>query len=421
MNREAGTNRMQVEAGERWFRLALLCVSLLILCGLAAVAVYVFLQPAPPLNIYFDMQRQARLVYLASWMCIALIAGVLALFRRTQFVSLYVILLIAAEGTAHGYFYARKGRLYQPVSRVLLVRFDPHPLLVGIPHPGTFGLVSHDADHHRTTVNEGKVARPAYIFTFGGSSTYDVGVGDAATWSSELSRLLGRDFAVENLGVPGYSSLESMIQSLFVFRKTRPACALYYVGWNDLRNSHVEGLRDDYSDFGLPSQIDNLAVGHRSGFLENNVLLLRLVASAFGREGAGRAPGALGKTSSEKDRRLSRIFTENMRLIAGIDRQFGVKPVFVPQILNYSRFTASWSSGWIPLVPDRDVKALVEAMNADLEEVAKQTGALFLDRPLSLEWPDSDFVDSGHFSEAGAKKFARAIAGDVAANCRRGE
>ena len=422
MDREIGTGRMPVEAVERWLRRALLCVSLLILCGLAAIAIHLLLQPAPPLDIYFDLRRQARLVYLACWMCIGLLAGALALFRRTQFVSFWVILLIAAEGGAHAYFHARNGRLYQPMSRVLLARFEPHPLLVGIPHPGTYGPVSHDADHRRTTVNEGKAASPAQIFTFGGSSTYDIGVGDAVTWSSELSRLLGEDFAVENLGVPGYSSLENMIQSLFVFRKAGPSCAIYYVGWNDLRNSHLEGLRDDYSDFELPSQIGNLAVGHRPGFLENNVLLLRLVAASIaGKEETGGGAGALGRTSGEKDPRLSRIFTENMRLIAEIDRHFGVKPVFVPQVLNYARFTDGWSSGWIPLVPDRDVKALMEAMNSDLAEVARQTGTLFLDRPLSLDWQDSDFVDSGHFSEAGARKFARAIAGDVAAGCRRGE
>jgi len=37
-------------------------------------------------------------------------------------------------------------------------------------------------------------------------------------------------------------------------------------------------------------------------------------------------------------------------------------------------------------------------------------------RPLSLAWRDSDFVDTGHFSAAGAEKFAEAIAGDIAAN-----
>ena len=115
--------------------------------------------------------------------------------------------------------------------------------------------------------------------------------------------------------------------------------------------------------------------------------------------------------SGESDPRLSQIFSENMRLIADIDRHFGVKPIFVPQILNYARFTDAGSSGWIPLVPDKDVKTVMQALNQDLAAVAKETGTLFLDKPLSVAWQNSDFVDQGHFSAAGAKKFAEAIAG----------
>ena len=69
-------------------------------------------------------------------------------------------------------------------------------------------------------------------------------------------------------------------------------------------------------------------------------------------------------------------------------------------------------------MPDKDVKTVMQALNQDLAAVAKETGTLFLDKPLSVAWQNSDFVDQGHFSAAGAKKFAETIAGDVAANCR---
>src|SRR5262249_51847917 len=124
-----------------------------------------------------------------------------------------------------------------------------------------------------------------------------------------------------------------------------------------------------------------------------------------------------GQLSGEKDPRLTRIFGENMRLIAETDRHFGVKPIFVPQILNYARFTGERSSGWIPLVPDKDVKSVMQGLNEDLASIAKETGTLFLDQPLSVSWQESDFVDNGHFSAAGAKRFAESIAGVVAANC----
>ena len=244
---------------------------------------------------------------------------------------------------------------------------------------------------------------PTLIAALGGSTTYDIGNADDATWPSDLSKLLGKDHAVENLGVPGYSSLENLIQSLFAFRDRRPACAIYYVGWNDLHTAHAKDLRNDYSDYQLPSQIGNLAVGRRPGFLENNMLLLRMILSVF----ATPERQAQGRMSGESDPRLSRIFSENMRLIADIDRHFGVKAIFVPQILNYSRFKDAGSSSSIPLVPDKDVKTVMQALNQDLAAVAEETGTLSLDKPLSVAWQNSDFVDQGHFSAAGAKRNRR--------------
>ena len=408
------SGRSRADAGERFFQRVLLAASLLVIAGLGLIAFYLLQQPARPDNIYFELQRQASLVYLGFWASIALLGALLALMRRTQFLALYVLLLIAAEGAAHVYFYVHNRWVYHPLSPALLTRFEPHPLLVGIPHPGSYGPVTHDEDHHRHTWNEGKSANPTLIAALGGSTTYDIGNADDATWASDLSKLLGKDYAVENLGVPGYSSLENLIQSLFAFRDRRPACAIYYVGWNDLHTAHVAGLRNDYSDYQLPSQIGNLAVGRRPGFFENNMLLLRMILSIF----ATPERHAQGQMSGEADPRLAQIFSENMRLIADIDRHFGVKPIFVPQILNYARFKDAGSSGWIPLVPDKDVKTVMQALNQDLSTVARETGTLFLDKPLSVAWQNSDFVDQGHFSAAGAKKFAEAIAGDVAAHCR---
>jgi len=407
------SGRSRADAGERFFQRVLLAASLLVIAGLGLIAFYLLQQPARPDNIYFELQRQASLVYLGFWASIALLGALLALMRRTQFLALYVLLLIAAEGAAHVYFYMHNRWVYHPLSPVLLTRFEPHPLLVGIPHPGSYGPVTHDEDHHRHSWNEGKSANPTLIAALGGSTTYDIGNADDATWASDLSKLLGKDYAVENLGVPGYSSLENLIQSLFAFRDRRPACAIYYVGWNDLHTAHVAGLRNDYSDYQLPSQIGNLAVGRRPGFFENNMLLLRMILSIF----ATPERHAQGQMSGEADPRLAQIFSENMRLIADIDRHFGVKPIFVPQILNYARFKDAGSSGWIPLVPDKDVKSVMQALNQDLSTVARETGTLFLDKPLSVAWQNSDFVDQGHFSAAGAKKFAEAIAGDVAAHC----
>ena len=60
----------------------------------------------------------------------------------------------------------------------------------------------------------------------------------------------------------------------------------------------------------------------------------------------------------------------------------------------------------------------MQAMNEDLAQAAHESGAVFIGAPLAATWTDSDFIDDGHFTAAGSAKFARAIAGDVAANCQ---
>src|SRR5262245_29000981 len=94
------------DAGERWFGRVLLALCLATFAVLAGLAMYLVRHPSVPHNIYFDLQRQASLTYIAFWACITLLALVLALVRRTRFLSLYVLLLIAAEAGAHAYFYA---------------------------------------------------------------------------------------------------------------------------------------------------------------------------------------------------------------------------------------------------------------------------------------------------------------------------
>jgi lysophospholipase L1-like esterase len=410
----AGFGRSKGEAGERWFQRVLLAGCLLVLAGLGLIALYLVLRQTRPDDIYFELQRQASFVYLGFWAAIALVGGLLALMRRTEFLGLYVVLLLAAERAAHVYFYPQQVVLSAHLSRS--ADASSPSSAGGLPRPRTCAIVPRVLYPHLRTLHEAKLPKPTLIAALGGSTTYDIGNADDATWPSDLSKLLGKDYAVENLGVPGYSSLENLIQSLFAFRDRRPACAIYYVGWNDLHTAHVKDLRSDYSDYQLPSQIGNLAVGRRSGFLENNMLLLRMILSVF----ATPERQAQGRMSGESDPRLSQIFSENMRLIADIDRHFGVKAIFVPQVLDYARFKDAGSSGWIPLVPDKDVKTVMQALNQDLAAVAKETGTLFLDKPLSVAWQNSDFVDQGHFSAAGAKKFAEAIAGDIAANCQPG-
>jgi lysophospholipase L1-like esterase len=47
-----------------------------------------------------------------------------------------------------------------------------------------------------------------------------------------------------------------------------------------------------------------------------------------------------------------------------------------------------------------------------------ESGAVFLDAPLKVDWQQGDFLDQGHFSKQGAEKFAAAITPDLQRYCQ---
>ena len=402
-------------AGERRLRQLLFAVDLLAFAAIGAVAFYLWRYWPNGRDVYSDLQQGASLTYMFIWAGIALLGALTALSRKTRAISIALSVLLLLECLAQLYFYSANHRFYHPWARAILDRFEVHPLLIGIPRPGAFGGLSHDAMHRRTTVNENKASDAKPIYVFGGSSTYDIGVTDSETWPSDLSRLLGPHYDVQNYGVPGYSSLEAMIQSLFVFRDTKPVCATYYEGWNDLYLAHVADLADDY----FPNQqlrlMDSLSTGYRPGAIANNWLFFQLIDKTI-QAGPGYhlSPGTI---SGQPDTRLSRIYTDNIKLIVDIDRHFGVKPIFLPQILN-DRLLETHDNLWWPFVTTKAVPALMRDLNSDLQRAVEESGAVFLDAPLKVDWQESDFLDQGHFSQQGAAKFAASLAPDLQRYCQ---
>ena len=242
-----------------------------------------------------------------------------------------------------------------------------------------------------------------------------MGVGDSQTWASDLSRLLGPHYEVQNYGVLAYTSLEAMIQSLFVFRDIKPVCAVYYEGWNDLINAHIDNLQNDYAPFQAMRVLQTLAADYRPGIIADNWLFLQLIDRML-QQGSGYPPST-STMSDQPDPRLAQIYAENIKLIADIDRHFGVTPIFVPQILNYDYIEAHYG-GWWPTISGPAVRPRMRDLNSVMGMAAKEAGAVLLNTPLDVPWQSTDFVDDGHFSAAGAAKFAQALAPVIAANCK---
>jgi len=356
-----------------------------------------------------------KIYYRSTWAAIIFVCTSLVWLRILPSVAIVLACAICAEVSALAISGVTTGRRFNPAASLVGERFISHPLLQGIPRPGKFGQYTHTEANLRYTVNDQKEADATAISAYGGSTTYDLGVDDENTWSSHLSKLLGSRFVVENHGVPGYSTVEHIVQTAFDFRSKRPKCAIFYVGWNDLRNSNIQGLRADYSNFHLLTQPGALALYSAQSWIKRRSLFISMISNLGTRQ-----IEVNGDHLHDYDARLSRIYKDNVALIASITSHFGVTPIFVPQVLNYERFTrdiAYSKRQWMPFLFESDVKKLMSEMNGDLANVASESGSQYLDEVLRTQWASADFVDSGHFSPKGSHKFAKAISERVLAAC----
>jgi lysophospholipase L1-like esterase len=368
-----------------------------------------------------DSPRYWYFVYMAALVVLALL---LVPWPRLAAVVLSLATLEAAFGLGTAYLY-KVGLLDQtvfPLEGEAEHRFRWHPLLQGVPIPS-------DADdiHHNALGQRGRERTPqsldgrTTIALFGGSTTYDVAGGEGETWGDRLEEMLGPDVAVINHGVPGYSTAEHVIQTAFYERThgVPPRCSIYYIGWNDLRNSHVRHLDPGYADFHLPGQIDNLEVRRlRQSYVSFSPLLMLarylLVQGVDTARPIGRPPG---RTEAAPDPTMEEIFRRNVRTVSAINRQRGIKTLWVGQVMDHRRLQAGEPWGWVPFLRPQDISPLILRLNGLLKREAEALGDVYVD-VTPQDFTSDDFVDHGHFTPAGSLKFAARLAPAVAAACR---
>jgi hypothetical protein len=203
-------------------------------------------------------------LYLALLLVLAL-----ALARRPKLAALVLSLATLEVGLGFGSALLYKYRLAG--SETLFPRnytrppYGWHPLLQVQPLP----TAPHLADTARVFINSerrrgrergaAELADKTVIALFGGSSTLDFVSPEGHSWPDRLERLLGPDrYAVINHGVSGYTTAEHVLQTAFYQEAfgVAPDCALYYVGWNDLRNAHLTRLDPGYADWHLRTMVD---------------------------------------------------------------------------------------------------------------------------------------------------------------------
>lgn len=370
-----------------------------------------------------DSPRYWYFVYMAV---LVVLSFLLVPWPRLAAVVLSLAILEAAFGlgTACLYKVGLLGQTLFPREEEAEYRFRWHPLLQGVPIPSGANA---DDMRHNALGQRGRERTPqsldgkVMIALFGGSTTYDVGGSDGETWGDRLQEMLGADVAVINHGVPGYSTAEHVIQTAFYERShgVPPRCSLYYIGWNDLRHSHVRNLDSGYADFHLPGQVDNLEARRlRQSYVSfSPTLMLARHLLVLGVDTARPIDRPVGHIAAGADPAMEEIYLRNVRTISAINRQRGIATLWVGQVMDHARLLSGEPWGWVPFVRPQDISPLILRLNDLLKREAEALGDVYVDIQPE-EFTSDDFIDHGHFEPAGSLKFAVRLAPAVAAACR---
>jgi hypothetical protein len=308
--------------------------------------------------------------------------------------------------------------------------FVYHPLLQGEPLPNFEGrsgtrVIAHNSIGQRDTGNSpDNLSRDGLIYVFGGSTTYDAAVSQGGTWVERLNGLLGRQYKLFNFGVPGYNTSQHVIQTAFYgdIGGVYPTCAIYYAGWNDVRNAHVANLDGGFANFHVLqlSQILNTRRAMElitvSPLLKLSLKGLSYLVDTIPFPDPQFDDSEEGRTNEQ----LKTIFRRNVATIAAINNSRQVKTIFLGQMLNRDQLAEARDKkkkhAWMPFVNLRDLWGLQAEFNELLRADAAEAGYVYIDADIDKFAP-TDFIDAGHFSPKGAEKFASRISGEVRRAC----
>ena len=401
-------------------------IAVLVACMLAVVVGAVALRLGIKGEFHFDSPRFWYFSYLAVLIILAIA------FARLPKVTM-VLLSLATLEIGLGFGTALLYKLRLASSDTLFARdyvrphYDWHPLLQVRQVPSAVARSTREVAYVNSERRRGRERDPNELKTktvialIGGSTTLDILSREGETWAEHLEHLLGADrFAVINHGVSGYTTSEHVIQTAFYQDSFGvPAnCAVYYIGWNDLRNAHVRDLDPAYAKNHLPGQIDALDARRINGpAISVSPIIAFLAKLAILTFDTVRPPETIrGDSGRGPDPALEKIYGRNIATISAINRGRGIRTVWIGQLMNKAMLKEDQTDGWLPFVPDAEIPAMIAWLNGVVRREAERLGDTYIDVPTDALLP-VDFGDVGHFRASGSRKFAEQIAPAVGRAC----
>lgn len=334
--------------------------------------------------------------------------------------NLAVICLLIGiiEVTGQVVFYCVKGYpVYNSMHRWL---FELHPYLVGrlrnhvtVIH-GDKSITS--TDIHTRSTGKPLSDHTIKVAVLGGSTTFGTGLSDLDTWPALLQHSLGDGYSVVNYGVPGYSSVEAIIQLALIVPEIKPDIVVMYEGWNDIRNYHDTNLGPDYFSHGT-MQYESLQIpawtSHTIFQRLSEISAIVHFIDKMRDHHTDRLLAAGEKDRREPDPYVDRLYERNLHTMKMLVKNMHAFALFVPQVLNYADFKGKKGSrAWTPHIEDDAMPELLDKFNRKMSGVctASDGDCAVITEVTAEHWEADDFVDDGHFSRKGGNKFAVMVA-----------
>jgi hypothetical protein len=328
----------------------------------------------------------------------------LVIINYVVFVTLLVTLEIAGQLS---YRLLRGKFLFSDHSTA----FEKHPYLVGTPKknllfesPDHKAKITTNAQGFRITRENTVVNKRINVLCLGGSTTFGTGVTDEDTWPYILQQKLGEKYNVLNLGVPGYSTLEALVQLITIVPELKPDIVIVYQGWNDMRSYHSKPKTPDYYWHGV-KQETNLEVAEHG--LWNSLFVTKLAAKI---KFYLRTDGIIEEQSfAEPDLYIDSIYVRNLNSIKLLCDHLKVKSVFIPQVINVDAFQHSKqkTNEWTPYILNKEVPVLMRRFNSLMGTAIQQDkNTVVIDNILDGHtWLPRHFKDYVHLSREGGDFF----------------
>lgn len=247
------------------------------------------------------------------------------------------------------------------------------------------------------------------IGVFGGSTTFGTGVTDKDSWPALLQTQLGEKYAVINYGVPGYSTVENIIQMALIAPEDNLDVVIIYSGWNDIKNYHDTSFTSDYYNHGI-GQFSNLDIKKNQNnldALQNIFVTFKLISKIKSRNTPTR------QTFSHADTKVDSIYKRNLNTLKFLSKRMNAHSIFIPQILNDTYYLNSKdsSSNWTKHINNKAMPMRMSHFNNLMNNLCDlESNCNVLNDVLSIQWKEKHFVDDGHFSKEGGIIFSNTIA-----------